>query len=147
MPPTTKNNFQREVNKSIDNPLTFAHRERVTIANINAGYTLLNALRRGKYRLVEVQLIAIGGAAAAATAVVIQGVQAGATVSLLSTAIAALTQSAVNYPGLANNTILADGASFAPCDVNTGITIAKTGSALTTATHIDVILVYCIDNF
>ena len=42
--------------------------------------------------------------------------------------------------------MLADGASFVACDVNTAITAGITGSAITTATHIDFLLSYVIED-
>jgi hypothetical protein len=44
----------------------------------------------------------------------------------------------------ANSSILADGASFAPCDANTAITLTASGT-LTTSTNIDVLLSYVVD--
>jgi len=61
---------------------------------------------------------------------------------LISAAVAALTQSAVVKPNTANVTVLADGASFVQNDISTAIAIDKTGSAMTTLTHVDVILTY-----
>lgn len=118
-------------------------RVRATIAQINAGLDLLPAVAGYKYRLIDATLIAVGGAAGAATAVTITGVQATSTVALISVAIAALTQSTVVKMGTAN--VLADGASLVQNDVNTKIAIAKTGSALTTATSIDVVLTYALE--
>jgi len=120
-------------------------RRRVTIAEVNAGLVLLPAMAGVKYRLVDITLIAVGGAAATATAVIITGVQSTSTVSLISAAVAALTQSAVVKPNTANVTVLADGASFVKNDAAGPISIAKTGSSLATATHIDVILSYTME--
>lgn len=113
-------------------------------AQVNAGATILPALAGIKYQIVDMTMIAIGGNAATATAVVINATQAASGVSLLSVAIAALTRSAVVRAGAANATVLTDGASFNPCDVNTAITIAQTGSALATATGIMVIIRYLL---
>lgn len=132
-----KRNFQSLVRLLTGNPQLFVYRERVAIADINAGYTLLAAVPGYKYRLSTYSMIAIGGNAGAATDVRILGTVSAAAVNLVIVAIAALTRSAVNYPGVANNTVLADGASFGELDVNTAITVSKTGAALTTATHID----------
>lgn len=137
-----KRNFQSLIRLLTGNAPLFVYRERVAIADINAGLTLLNAVPGYKYRLSTMSLIAIGGAVTGATDVRILGTQAAASAALLVTAIAALTQNAVNYPGLANNTILAGGASFTECDVNTGITVGKTGGAAATATHVDVEMQY-----
>lgn len=121
-------------------------RSRVTIANVNAGATLLPALAGRKYRLTDAALISVGGAAGAVTTVDILGTQSTSSVKLLAGAQANLTQSALVRAGGTGGTILADGASFVACDTNTAITIGKTGSSVTTATHIDVLLSYVIES-
>jgi hypothetical protein len=113
-------------------------RRRVTLAEINAGTTILPALFGYKYRVTDMRMISIGGAVGATTTVDILGTQSAASVKLLAVAIAALTQSAVVRAGAANASVLADGASFAECDVNTGISVSKTGATATTATAVDV---------
>ncbi len=120
-------------------------RIRVPVATVNAGGTILAAVAGYKYRVTDYTIVAIGGNASGATAVVLQAVQASSTVSLFSTTVAALTQSAVNKPHTANTTVLADGASFATNDVNTAITIGKTGGSLATSTNVDIILTYAIE--
>ena len=90
-------------------------------------------------------MIAIGGNAATATDIRILATQEGSAVALAIVAVAGLTRSTVNKPNSANNTVLADGASFVANDVNTAITIGKTGGTLSTATHIDVILTFAAD--
>jgi hypothetical protein len=122
-----------------------ALRVRATTAQINAGLTLLPALPGYKYRITDCTLIAVGGAASGATAVVVNATQAAGTVALVSAAVAALTQSAVVKPHTASVTVLADGASFVANDVNTAITIGKTGGSLATSTAVDVILTYAIE--
>lgn len=122
-------------------------RTRVTTAQVNAGYTLLAAISGYKYRLVDVTLIAIGGAAETATSVDIVTTQSASAVRPIVAAVAALTRSAVVKPNSANVTVLADGASFVANDDNTAVTISKqaAGSSLATATHIDAILSYVIE--
>jgi hypothetical protein len=121
-------------------------RFRNTIAEVNAGKTLLAALGAGyKYRLIDAYAISVGGAAAAVTTVDILGTQAAAGVKLVAFAQAQLTQSAIIRAGGTGGTVLADGASFVACDANAAITIGKTGSNVTTATHIDAVLTYAID--
>ena len=119
-------------------------RFRVTIAQINAGLTLLAALSGFKYRMIDCLMIAYGGAAAAVTTVDIVGTQSTSKL-LFAFAQANLTQSTVLRPGVTGCTVLADGASFSQCDDNTAITINKTGSDVTTATGVDVILIYALD--
>lgn len=120
-------------------------RTRFTTAQVNAGATVLSAIAGYKYRLIDCTLIAIGGNAATATSVDILATQSSSSAKLLAAAVAALTQSAAVKPNTANVTLLADGASFIANDANTAITVGKTGSSLATATAIDVILTYAIE--
>jgi hypothetical protein len=120
-------------------------RTRFTVAQINAGASLLPAVGGFAYRFIDFTAIAIGGAASGATDVRVLGTRAAGSVALLAVAVAALTQSAVVRAGAANAAVLADGASFTPLDVNTGVTVGKTGGALATATHVDVIAQYVLE--
>jgi len=119
-------------------------RFRVAIADIIAGYTILAALSGFKYRMIDCLAIAIGASAATVTTVDVLGTQSSG-VKLFAFAQAQLTQSTVLRPGVAGCAVLADGASFVACDDNTAITIGQTGSNIATATHVDFILQYAID--
>lgn len=121
-------------------------RQRFTIAQVNAGATILPAVPGFKYRLVDVSMISIGGAASGATTVDLLATQSASSVKLVANAVAGLTQNTLLRAGATNSTILAAGASFVQNDVNTAITIGKTGSDVATATHIDVLLSYEIEN-
>jgi hypothetical protein len=118
----------------------------IAIADWNAGIQLLPALTSFGYRMINAKMIAIGGAAGAATTLDIVGTLSGSTRKLLAVAIAALTQSAVVRDGAANAVVLADGASYTRNDINTAITASVTGAALTTATFVDVILEYVVEH-
>lgn len=120
-------------------------RTRFTLSQINAGAAFLPAVPGFKYRLVEAQAIAYGGALAAGTTLDLLGTQAGSSVKLVAFGQAALTQSAVVKSGGTGGVVLADGASHAQNDVNTAITIAKTGSSFTTATGADLIVSYVLE--
>jgi hypothetical protein len=120
-------------------------RRRFTIAEINAGATLLPAIVGRQYRMVDCSMIAIGGAAATATSVDLRATQSASVVNLVANAVAGLTQNTLLRAGATNAAILAAGASFVANDANTAITVAKTGSSLATATHVDVLLTYAID--
>jgi len=120
-------------------------RSRCSIAEINAGKTLLAAVDGFKYRMVDCTAIAVGGSAATVTTVDILGTQSASGVKLVAFAQGNLTRSTVLKPGITGATVLADGASFVACDENTAITIGKTGSDVATATHVDVILSYVIE--
>lgn len=119
-------------------------RKRFTIAQVNAGATLVPALSGLKVRMVDAMGIAIGGAAGAVTTVDIL-----ATLStgrkLVAFAQASLTQSTVLRAGASGAAVLADGASFAANDAGTAITVGKTGPDVTTATHIDVSFTYTLE--
>jgi hypothetical protein len=123
----------------------YNQRFRVTIAQVNAGLTLLPARAGIKYRLVDVDMIAIGGAVGTCTSVDILATQATSSVKLVANAIAALTQNTLLRAGASNSTILAGGVSFVANDVNTAITIGKTGGTCDTATNVDVLLSYALE--
>ena len=120
-------------------------RKRVTIAQVNAGATILAAAPGYAYRVHDVALISIGGNATAATTIDVLATQSAGSVKILAGAVANLTQSALLRAGATGGTILADGASFVANDANTAITIGKTGSAVTTSTHFDVLLTYSVE--
>jgi hypothetical protein len=128
-----------------DNPAVQQLRTRVTLAQLNAGLTLLAAVPGFAYRLISCVLIPVGGAVTAATDVRILGTRAAGSVALIVAAVAGLLQSAVVESGDATSVVLADGASFTPLDVNTAVTIGKTGSAAATATAVDVLLLYALE--
>lgn len=120
-------------------------RKRFTTAQVNAGATLLPAIPGARYRMIDAALIAIGGNAATATSVDILATLTTGR-KLVAAAVAGIAQSVVGRAGGSNIAVLADGASFTANDVNTAITIGKTGSDLATATHIDVLFTYAIDS-
>lgn len=117
-------------------------RQRFTIAQVNAGASLVAALPGVKYRMVNGRMIAVGGAAAAHTTIDILATLSGSSRKLVAFAVANTAQSAVLQPGVTGAGVLADGASFTENDANTAITVGKTGSNVTTATHIDVEFTY-----
>lgn len=120
-------------------------RTRATIAQINAGLTLLPAVEGMGYRIHDAAMIAVGGNVAAVTTIDIKGTQAASAVVLMAGAQANLTRSTVIRAGATGGTVLADGASFAPNDANTAITVIKAGSDITTATHVDILLTYTLE--
>ncbi len=120
-------------------------RRRCTLAELNAGVTLLPAVAGQKYRMVGCKMIAYGGAVGALATADILATQAAGSVKLVAFAQASLTQSAVLSAGGTGAAVLADGASHVANDVNTAITLGKTGSTATTATGVDVILDYVIE--
>lgn len=126
-------------------PVTYHKRQRFTLAEVNAGATLIAAYAGRKARLIDASIIAVGGAAAAGTTVDILATQSASGVKLVAFAQASLTQSALLRAGASGAAILADGASFVGNDANTAITVGKTGSSFTTATHFDVSITYALD--
>jgi len=133
-------------------PIRYTLRTRVTLAQLNAGFTLLAAIAGFSYRLIEASFLAVGGAATTGTSVNLIGTRAAAPVQLCVVAIARLVQSVLlrtgtpfATAGAESITTLADGASFAALDVNTPITVITVGSAMTVMTNIDVVLDFAID--
>lgn len=121
-------------------------RRRNTIAEVNAGVTLLPAVPGLKYRLVSASAISVGGAAGAVTTVDVLATQSTSSVKLVAYAQASLTQNTQLNSGASGAAILAGGASYVQNDANTAITLGKTGSDVTTATHIDTILSYVLES-
>lgn len=126
-------------------------RTRVTLAQLNAGFTLLAAIPGYIYAMIDCTLIAVGGAATTGTSVNVIGTRAASPVQLFVAAVAGLTQSTLlragspfATAGTASIVCLADGASFTPLDVNTPITIITVGSAMTVLTNIDVVIEYTL---
>lgn len=119
-------------------------RRRCTVAEVNAGVTLLAAIAGHKYRMVGCTAISVGGAAGAVTTVDVLGTQSSG-VKLVAYAQASLTQSTLLRDGASGAAILTDGASYVACDANTAITVGKTGASVTTATHIDINFDYVIE--
>lgn len=130
---------------SYTNPKIRNLRSRQTVAAVNAGVTLLPKIPGVKYRMTRCTAISIGGAAGAVTTVDVLGTQATAAAKLVAFAQASLTQSTVLKDGGSGATVLADGASYTACDVNTAITAGITGASITTATHIDFNIDYVIE--
>jgi len=128
-----------------DDSMARSIRVRATIAEANAGLTLLAAIPGYKYRLNNATMIAIGGNVATVTTLDILGTQATTEVKLVAFAQAQLLRSVVLRPGITGAAVLADGASFAACDENKPIRLLKTGTDAATATHVDVILDYTIE--
>ena len=123
--------------------MVLSKRTRFTIAQVNAGATIVPAVPGKAIRMIGAKVIAIGGAAGAVTTVDILGTQTTAA-KLVAFAQANLTWSTVLTDGGTGATVLEDGASYVANDVSTAVTIGKTGSDVTTATHIDVILQYVL---
>jgi len=118
-------------------------RQRFTIAEINAGATLVAAVAGKSIRMVSCKAIAVGGAAGAVTTVDVLGTLSTGR-KLVAFAQANLTQSTVLTDGGTGAAVLADGASYTANDAGTAVTVGKTGSDVTTATHIDVIFDYVL---
>lgn len=141
--PLRKQNIQANAYKAQLHDFVWNVRTRFTIAEVNAGTVILPADPKGKYRLVDIGMIAVGGAAATQP-VRLRGVQGGVNVDLVSNAVAQLTQNTLLRAGFTGSTILAAGASFVANDKNTPLTIISAG--VTGATHIDVIMSYVIES-
>lgn len=119
-------------------------RTRFTIAQVNAGATLLAAVTGYKYKMVQCSAISIGGAASAVTTVDVIGTQSTAVI-LVAFGQAALTENTELRAGDTGGVILAAGASFVANDAATAITVGKTGSDVATATHIDIMFSYVLE--
>lgn len=121
--------------------LTFTKYVRLTLAQVNAGVEVLPAISGKKYRVTYFTFRAIGGAFGGLDSIELEDGD-GTPVVVASAAVAALTENALLFPHTANVT---PGAGFlVGTTTGEGINITKTGSAGTTATHLDVVVVYQI---
>lgn len=114
----------------------------LTAAEVNAGAELLPAIPGYAYRMYGAKATSIGGAAAGATTVDILATQSAASAKLVAHAVAALTQNTPVADGSAN--VLAAGASYGQNDVNTAVTVGKTGASLTGSTSVLVQFLYTL---
>ena len=152
MPTRYDGGLNRNIYPDSQLPISYSLRTRVTLAQLNAGFTLLAAIAGFNYRLINCMLIAIGGNATTGTSVNVIGTRAASPVQLIVAAVARLTQSVrlvTGTPfataGAESLTTLADGASFTALDVNTPITVITVGSAMTVMTNLDVDLTFAIE--
>lgn len=119
-------------------------RRSCTIAEVNAGVTLLAALPGYKYRMVRAKAIAIGGNVGTLTTVDVLATLSSSR-KLVAFAQASLTRSTVLEDGASGAAVLADGASYTANDANTAITVGKTGGVGDTATHVDILFEYVVE--
>lgn len=120
-------------------------RARVTASEVNSGQLLFDVPDGLSVRIVTCKLIAVGGNASGATAVVVGTGANSLTTSLFSYTVSALTRSKVVPETDSNCTVLTDGASHAAQTAGHNVYIGKTGSDLSGATHIDVILEFTLE--
>lgn len=120
-------------------------RKRFTVAQVNAGATLVPALAGIAYRMIACNAIAVGGAAGAVTTVDVIGTLSASTRKLVAYAQVSLLQSVVLKDGGTGAAVLADGASYTKNDASAAIAVGKTGGDVTTATHIDFNLTYALE--
>jgi hypothetical protein len=126
-------------------------RTRVTLAEMNAGKTLLGAAAGVAYRVNDVKVIAIGGAAAAtadATGVALYGTKAGTATAIYTALLAALTENAVCQVNTTDTSVPNAGALYTANDQNTALTCKSVSAGafdLITTTHFDILLSYCVE--
>lgn len=129
-----------ELNSAGD-PIVFNQRHRVTTAEVNAGHKLVDVPADLSFRLIDVKVIAYGGAITGLTTLDILD---GST-KLVTFDQTYLTQSTLLGVQSTGATLIADGASFTARTAGNDITIGKTGNAMATATGVDVILTYVLE--
>jgi hypothetical protein len=117
----------------------------VTVAELTAGKVLVPANATYKIKLSSVTVTALGGDAAGVTTVDITGTQAAVLVKLAQFPVALLKKDVPVTMQTAGVILLPQFfKSFQGCDINTPISIAKTGGALTGATSLDVKVAYAL---
>jgi len=112
-----------------------------TIAQINAGHSLVTCPTGRQLQLIDVKAISYGEACAGTTTVDIIEETSGD--KLVTFAVGDLAQSAI-LSMEEDGTVLADGASFTAQTVDKDIQVSKTGNDVTTATGVRFIIQYLI---
>lgn len=108
-------------------------------ANTGAG-TIVVPINPGRtYTVVDCWMRAIGGSVGGATAVVLEDT---AGTDIVSNAVAGLTQDAVLRAGATHSTATGLGT---PAAKGKGLRIGRTVSDVTTATHLDYVILYTVD--
>ncbi len=120
-------------------------RKRFTIAQVNAGAEIVAAVGGLKLRLVSAIAISVGGAAGSVTTVDLLATASASSRKLVAFAQAQLSENTVLRDGNTGAAVLAAGASYTQNDANTALTIGQTGSDVDTATHIDVVVQYAME--
>lgn len=116
----------------------------LTAAQVNAasgaGTNIVNPVAGKTITVVDCTMRAIGGGAGGATAVVLEDT---AGTDIVSNTVGILTQNAVVRAGITNSTATNLGTAMAK---GAGLRIGRTVSDLTTATHLDYIVLYKVDS-
>lgn len=112
---------------------------RLTTAEVNAGKIVVPPSPGRSYYVVDAWVRAIGGAAGSNTSVDITDSTTGTIACLF--ARAGMTQNTVLRAGAANTTATNLNAKLTQGE---GIKVANVGTAMDTATHLDVCIQYCV---
>jgi len=119
--------------------LSFTFCQRLTVAEINAGFAALPAVAGKAYRVTGVKMRAIGGAVGSVTSINIQDGD-GTPVIVASFAQANLTQNTILND---TDTGVTPGAGYlGTTTVNTVLNVIKIDTDIDTATHVDVVIEY-----
>ena len=123
--------------------VTYSVSASVTLAQVNAGITILPAVTGQTYKVNHFLLTAVGGTTAGCTSVNISDTT-GTPVNAAAVAVAALTSGTPVDEAIANVTLTA----FAPTALTAsqGIQVRHVGSACTTSTSFNVIVFFTINS-
>lgn len=114
--------------------------KQLTRAQVNAGYELVPGSPGRVYTVVDAWARAIGGAAVDTTSVDVADT-ADSPATAVTFEVAGLTQNAVLRAGATNATATGLGTAFTQ---GKAIKVVNTGTALDTATHVDVCVHYTV---
>jgi len=123
--------------------VTYSVSANVTLAQVNAGFTILPLVTGQTYKVNHFLLTAVGGTTAGCTSVNISDTT-GTPVNAAAVAVAALTSGTPVDETISGVTLTA----FAPTALtaNQGIQIRKVGSACTTSTSFNVVVFFTINS-
>lgn len=123
---------------------TVTYSANVTLAQVNAGFTLVAPVSTRTLRVTHFLVQALGGATAACTSVRLSDTSSG-PVDVATIAVAALTQNTVVTEATATTVTLGTFGAAGQLSAGAGLQIREVGSACTTATSFNVSVQYQIN--
>lgn len=127
--------------KDVSQDMVFKASGRITLAQLNAGYDVAPDVAGKQYKVVGYYFRAIGGNAGAATDARLSD-KAASPVDVVTMAVAALTANAEIHSGATISDVTKGAGWMTALTAGKGLQLRKTGSTMTTMTHLDFIVEY-----
>lgn len=137
-----RQNIFKQLKRTVNHPMCYRAKVRVTVAEINAGAILIPAPPSGGIRLHDVRVTSTSGTGAGSN-VIVTGKQGKVETTLLTIPSTSILATTVIGAGSAG--VTASGIFMNLCDNNQPIRINKDGANITGLAGLDVSLLYSIE--